>query len=617
MGFIVICLLHKVHGINKMEMEKKKIKYLTVYGRIFKNYFIFAPVSAAFSLLNYIISGLYPAFTTVALAALFDEAYNIQQGNGTTGTLLFWGLIYLAAYVLNNILVFVAGLITELGADKRNVHYRYLMCEKLSHMPLIDFENANIKDMQQRAEECLYTGRMNGIIRDSFGMILTGLVNVITVSAVLSQYSLWFLPLCVISVLPYCIARLVRGKEFYYIKHKLVKKSRRLGYLWNLFIDRRTVKELRALGADDYVFDKWTECRDEVQNELWEQSRKDAVFLLLCDFLRIIGYGACIILALFLTLNGIVNVGVFGACIAAFLSLQSATRGILVLGGELPRELAFANDYFEYIDLPEESNDVNVMPYTGLHDKIEIRELSFKYPNSEKYAVKNVSFEIQKGEKIAILGENGSGKTTLSKLILGLFPSCSENSDSGVFYDGTIVNQLDKPSFYKTLSAVAQNFTQYKLSLRENISISDIANLYDDQKIIDTLHRSRLDALLERVGLDNEMSTAFGGSEVSGGQWQKIAIARGLFKESELIILDEPTSALDPLIETEILTKFIEIAKDKTAVIISHRVGLCRLVDKIVVMKNGEIAEIGTHDELFAQGGEYMRLFIAQEKWYR
>jgi len=597
----------------KIDKEKKKTKYFEIYGNVFKNYFKFAPVAAAFSLFNYIIGGLFPAFTALALASLFEEAYNIQQGVGTSGKLLFWGLIYLIAYVLNNIFIFITSLVIELGADKRQVHYRYLMCIKLSRRALIDFENANIRDMQQRAEEHLYGGIMDRIIRSSFQMVFLCALNFITLAIVLAQYSLWFVPLCIISVIPYFIARLIRGKEFYYIKHKMAKKSRRLGYLWGLFTERRTVKELRVLGADDYVFDKWTECRDDVQNELWEQNRKDAVSLLFCDILRIIGYGACIALALVLTLNGTVSVGVFGACIAAFLTLQGATRGILVLGGELPRELAFAGDYFDYINLPDEPENKNNISYDGLRDKIEVRDISFKYPNAEKYAVKNVSLEIKKGEKIAILGENGSGKTTLSKLLIGLFP-CESGE---IFYDGTPVENLDKTSFHKTISAVAQNFTQYRLPLRENIAMSDIDSLNDDEKITDALHRAGLHELLDKMGLDNELGVAFGGNEISGGQWQKIAIARGLFRESELIIMDEPTSALDPLIETEILTKFIELAKDKTAVIISHRVGLCRLVDKIAVMKDGEIAEIGTHEDLLAQNGEYARLFTAQEKWYR
>ncbi|MCL2488026.1 MAG: ABC transporter ATP-binding protein/permease, partial [Oscillospiraceae bacterium] len=570
-----------------MADDIKKIDYMNIYKRMLKNYFAFAPVSAVFTLISFIVNGLFPAFTALTLARLFEEAYNIQKAGA--GELYRWGLLYLGVYVAGTVLNFIAGLVNELGADKRQVRYRYLMCEKLSRMPLIDFENADIKDMQQRAEEGLYSGGMNRVIGDSFRILLVSLLNVVTVSAVLARYSLWFIPLCVLSVLPYLVARLIRGREFYKIKYSMAKKSRRLGYLWGLFTDRRTVKELRALGADDYVFERWTETRDGVQDELWTQSRKDAVSLLLCDGLRIAGYGACIALALVLTLDGAVNVGVFGACIAAFLSLQMATRGILIQGGELPRQLAFANDYFVYTDLPEESDNAEGAPYPGLREKIELRGVSFKYPNAENYAVKDVGLTIHKGEKIAILGENGSGKTTLSKLLLGLYPC----ETGGVYYDGAAVDSFQKEPFYKTVSAIAQNFTQYKLPLRENIAMSDIAGLGDDERITAAICRAGLAELLEKVGLDSELGVAFGGGEVSGGQWQKIAIARGLFRESELIVMDEPTSALDPLVETEILTRFIDLAKDKTAVIISHRVGLCRLVDKIAVMKDGEIAEVG------------------------
>lgn len=593
------------------EQRTQRIPYLQIYWRVFKNYFKVTPAASIFSVFYYIVAGLFPAFTAIVLSSLFEEAYAIQQGENRVAQLLFWGLVYLAAYILNTVLNFSAGLVMELGADKRNVNYRYLLCEKLSRIALIDFEDSRIKDMKQCAEECLYSGRMNGIMRHSFHIIVQSFFNIISVSLVLARYSPLFLPLCIISVLPYIVARLIRGREFYQVKRKQSKKSRRLMYLWNLFTDKRTVKELRTLGADDYIFGKWIECHDNVQEELWIQNRKDALSLLLCDALRIIGYGACIALALDLTLRGTVSIGVFGACIATFQTLQSATRGMLVMGGELPRELAFASDYFAFIDLPEENSEGIIYP--GLRDKFELRSIYFKYPNIDKYALENVSLQIYKGEKIAIVGENGSGKTTLIKLLLGLYP----REGGEVLYDGVDVNSLDKASFYKTISLVSQNFVQYKLPLRENIAMSDTDSLGDDMKIKTTLRNAGLEELIGKTELDNELGTMFGGSDISGGQWQKLAIARGLFRDSKLIIMDEPTSALDPLIETEILTKFIELAKNKTAVIISHRVGLCRLVDKIVVMKEGRIAETGSHSELLAYGGEYARLFNAQEKWYR
>lgn len=224
-----------------------------------------------------------------------------------------------------------------------------------------------------------------------------------------------------------------------------------------------------------------------------------------------------------------------------------------------------------------------------------------------------ISLRIQKGKKIVILGENGCGKTTLSKLFLGLYPA-----DNGrVAYDEVDVREIDKNQLYHRVSAIAQDFTPYHLTLRENVAISDVSMIDDDERVTRRIAYVGLESIIPEVGgLDGQMGRELEGAELSGGQWQKLAVSRALFKDSELIILDEPTSALDPMIEKEILDKFIEIAEDKTAIIISHRVGLCRFVDRIVVMKDGAISEVGSHDELIRRAGEYYRLYTSQQQWY-
>ena len=590
----------------------KKLPKIAVYRRVMAHYFRTIPVAAAVSIFYYIVQGLFPAFTALILAKLFDEAGMILGGGGSSGALVLFGGIYLAAYLINRFWTFIATMVMDVAADKNQVAYRFEICQKLAKLPLLDFENADIKDKHRRAEEALYSGMLSSIARLTLNIVLVGAVNLISVSAVLARYSLLFLPLCVLSVLPYLIARLVRGREFYRVRFAQAKKQRKLAYLWGLFTDRRTLKELRVSGADEYVAGQWRDIRDETQAEIWKETRRDAVSMIFCDVLRIVGYGASVALSLWLTLDGVISVGVFGACIAAFMSLQNATRSVLEQTGELPNNLSYAGDYFEFIDLPEEESGGGA-EYDGLHEKIELRGISFKYPNAEKDALQDISFTLSRGEKLAVLGENGSGKTTLTKLLLGML-----SPDRGaVLYDGAPVQSLNREDFRKTVSAVAQNFIQYKLTLRENIAISDVSRLGDDAAISEALRTAGLGEWLKSAGLDTELGNEFGGSDISGGQWQKLAIARGLFRDSGLIVLDEPTSALDPLIETEILSKFIELAKDKTAVIISHRVGLCRLVDKIAVMKDGRLVEMGTHDELMQKRGEYMRLFTAQEKWYR
>ena len=589
----------------------KKLSRLTVYRHVMAHYFRTIPVAATVNIVYYAIQGLFPAFTAIVLARLFDEAGAILAG-GTSGTLMRLGIIYLAAYLLNRVVEFVSEIVVEIGRDKNQVVYRYEICQKLAKLPLIDFENSEIKDKHRRAEEALYSGMLGSIAPLTLSIALMGIVNLVSVSIVLTQYSLLFLPLCVISVLPYLITRLIRGREFYKVRFAQAKRQRRLSYLWGLFTNRRTLKELRVSGADAYVANQWRNVRDETQDEIWAQTHKDTVSMVLCDILRIIGYGASIALALALTLNGTVSVGVFGACIAAFMSLQNATRSVLEMAGHLPNNLSYAGDYIAFMDLDEESTPTGEA-YGGLKREITLQNLSFRYPNCEEYAVYDVSLTLRRGEKLAILGENGSGKTTLTKLLLGMLPV--DNGD--VLYDGRPVESLNRDEFRRTVSAIAQTFTRYELTLRENISMSDTDRMNDDAAIIAALQSSGLGDLLAGAGLDTELGNAFGGSDISGGQWQKLAIARGLFRDSELIVLDEPTSALDPLIETEILTKFVELAHGRTAVIISHRVGLCRLVDRIAVMKNGRLAEIGTHDELMQKRGEYYELYTAQEKWYK
>ena len=249
--------------------------------------------------------------------------------------------------------------------------------------------------------------------------------------------------------------------------------------------------------------------------------------------------------------------------------------------------------------------------FKGLKDEIEIENLSFTYPNSNKNALENISFKIKNGESVVILGENGSGKTTLIKLLLGLYAP----HEGKIIIDNKNLDDIDKNTLYKYVTSVTQDFNIYSLPLKENIAIQNLSNL-DDVKIEKAVKDAFLvDYLLNQ--LDSIIGKEFDGIELSIGQKQKIAVARALYQVNEIVFLDEPTSAIDPITEAQILSNFIRILKGHTTVIVSHRVGLCTLVDKVIVMKDGKIAEIGTHESLIKNNGEYARLYKLQEKWYK
>ena len=575
--------------------------------RIYKSIFKWMPISVAFTMLDYLCGAFTPAVIALVSVNLFDNAAKLLAGEPVQSELYLFAGLYLGVYLINDLVYYVGSIALNTGIyEKGTAFFRIELYEKLAKLPLINFENAELLNKKERAEKAVNDESLSAIFNRSLRFV-RAIIQVTSVSAVMAGFSLWLLPLSFLSVLPYLFARIIRGKEFHYVKSHQAKKTRLLSYLWGLFTARQTTKEMRVMGFDGYVMDKWRKTRDEVNEELWAGEKKDAMSLLLCDAFRIVGYGVSVVIVLALALSGRVSVGVFGAAVAAFLTLQNSMQNLLEEFGWFTERISYAQDYYSFLDMPEQKE--GTMDYPGLSKKIELENISFKYPNSENYALKPLNLTIRKGEIIAILGENGSGKTTLSKVLLGLYPP--ENGN--VLYDGNAVGNFTKDSFYSSVSAIAQDFVSYNLTLGENVAISDIFRLNDEAGIKSALADAGVDG---NISLDDTMGREFGGEELSGGQWQKLAIARGLFRNSELIVLDEPTSALDPLIETEILSKFIRAAEGKTALIISHRVGLCKLVDRIIVMKNGEIAEDGTHEALLAADGEYARLYEAQAQWY-
>ena len=482
--------------------------------------------------------------------------------------------------------------------------------EKGTRLSLICYENTETNNMLKRAKNCIEQERFSDLSLSVFN-ILAEILKVTGTLLVLAKFHPILAVVSLVSVLPYFMIRLIRGKEFYELKRYQAAGERRRNYLYHLFGDKRAVKELRIFGIENYIEQKMYETRDKINREVWDFKKHDIFGLLFCELFCQSGYLLSIVITIMLLLHKVLDFGILAAALAAVTSFQTAAKYFLISLGRIPECAAFVKDYYDFMDMEEPVQGTE--KFYPDFDRIKLQQVCFSYPSQTDQAVSNLSFVIERNEVVVIVGNNGSGKTTLVKLLTGLY-----KAQQGQIYYGTQdLASLDPEEFYKHVSLVSQDFIKYELSVRENVGIGDGKNMEDTDKICKLLKQVGLKEFTSRDSVNQLLGSEFGGRDLSTGQWQKLAIARGILKESSVIFLDEPTAALDPLMETSILKMFLQIAQGKTAIIVSHRIGICKNVDKIIVMKDGKIAEIGKHQELLDKRGEYYRLYTMQQKWYQ
>lgn len=481
--------------------------------------------------------------------------------------------------------------------------------EKGTRLSMICYENTETNNMLKRAKNCIEQERFSDLSLSVFN-ILAEFLKVNGTLLVLDGFHPVLVGISLLSVFPYLIVRLVRGKEFYELKRYQAAGERRRNYLYHLFGDKQAVKELRIFEIEDYIEQKMYAARDNMKQEVWNFKKRDMRSLLICEIFCKSGYLLSIFSTILLLLHQVLDVGMMAAALAAFTSFQTAAKYFLVSLGRIPECAAFVKDYYDFMDMEESERGTEKL--CSDFDSIKVKQLSFSYPGRKTPAVSNLSFTIKRNEVVAIVGNNGSGKTTLVKLLTGLYQA----QKGQIYYGRQNLRSLDPEEFYKQISFVSQDFIKYELTVRENIGIGDWKQMENTGKIYMLLHQVGLETFISQAFVNQLLGNEFGGRELSVGQWQKLAIARGMMKDSSVIFLDEPTAALDPLMETKVLKMFLKIAREKTAIIVSHRIGICKEVDKIIVMKEGKIAEIGNHEELLAEKGEYYRLYTMQQKWY-
>lgn len=484
--------------------------------------------------------------------------------------------------------------------------------DKVSCDDMTQLEKPEIYEKVSKASDNVLNQKFKTIV-DSTIFVPLNLSCFLSVLFVLGAHSIWLALIAVAGLIPTIIGRILQGKGYFNLYHTQTKKRQYQRYLWELLTSYSVNRDIKVFHHGEYLRKEYHKVINDLASEEWGLEKKNFFRAVYLESLQPLSIAIAILLSIYLVCQGEIQLAVFAALIQAMISVNETTTGTIRSVTEAVSSVPYLSNFFDYVKQPDKVHQDKKQKVDSL-DTIEFCDVSFRYPSAREDCLQHVSFTLHGNESIALVGENGSGKSTLVKLLLRIY----QPTQGKILLNGVDINEIEEESFYSLISAVLQNFVRYKLSLRENIAMSDLGKIDNSELLKKQLETYDLGELVQKLpnGLDTILGREFGEVDLSGGQWQKIAIARGGLKDCSLMILDEPTASIDPVAESDIFHKFQQFTKACCSVIISHRIGAARIASRILVLDHGKLIEAGSHQELMQINGVYHNLYQLQAQWY-
>ncbi|GHO85149.1 ABC transporter ATP-binding protein [Dictyobacter formicarum] len=571
-----------------------------------------------FLLVVSLANGVAPVVQLIFLRRLIDSALSFISGRESLSTVLVWLVLLLLAYIAGNILLQTEHWIGDGVQELLKARIQECLLTNAGQLPLGQFESAAYYDQLERAQK----GVDNRIFSTLAFMVRipSTFFSIVSLLFYVALGSPFFPFLLLIGTLIPLTLIIPHNKKRYLVERKLTGEERRLNYFEEMLRTRPAAAELRLFHLQDHFLQLRRHIFNGLRDHRLQQERKLVVTSIIGDGGQTLTLGLTLSGVVTLMAEGSFSLGAYATYFNAVIQFQQFLFSFLWDITIIDRDMQYIKDIFEYLDLvqPSQSPNINTKAQqTPNVPAIQFEQVSFTYPGTEQPVLRELNLRIQPGERIALIGENGAGKSTLAKLLLGLY----QPTEGRIFVDDKNLRELNFTSWRTQCAMVFQDFMRYQVTARDNIGFGDIRQLNNEPAICSAALKSGADEMIQR--LPQQYETTLGkaydenGQDLSGGQWQKLALARAYMRNAAVLVLDEPTAALDARAEVEVYRQFRDISHGKSALLISHRLGSARLADRIIVLENGRIVEEGTHSELLAHDGLYAGMFKLQAHWYQ
>jgi len=559
---------------------------------------------------------------------IIDEVVRVlgQPGAAASDLQAYRHLLLLVAVefgiaIVGEILARTSSLLESLLGDLFANRTSVQLMQHAASLDLQQLEDAEVYDKLERARRQTVgrIGLFTGILAS-----LQDLITLISLAIAITVYVPWLLLLLALAVLPSFLGETRYAALGYSLLFSWTQERRQLDYLRYIGASDVSAKEVKLFGLSDYLVGQYAQLSDEFYEANRQLAIRRAVVSSLLALIGSVGYYGAYVAIIYLTVTrhqspaGLFTLGVLTFLAASFRQSRDLIQRFLLSLAQLFEQALYLEDLFSFFDLEPR---IRLTPgAVGVPSPIRLgfqfENVGFRYPGSERWAVRGLNFVLKPGERLALVGENGAGKTTLAKLLARLY----DPSEGRILLDGRDLREFDIESLRRNVGVIFQDFVRYDFPIRENIAVRDIVRLDDQPALEGAASRSLADSVIARFkdGYEQLLGKRFeGGADLSGGEWQKLALARAYLRDAQLLILDEPTAALDARAEYQVFLRFSELTHGRMAVLISHRFSTVRMADRILVLKEGELVEQGTHAELLDNKGLYSELFGLQAAGYR